>query len=159
MRYSMEQKFAGQEAEAFSAIESILLPNGFRITRSEDSILELKGRGMQSSRENPVRGATVVEVKAREGVLHLDARLGGVVFMVLFVCLFPVLLLGSFAVAPMFESGGGVASLNTEVYRGMAVWAVLGPLAGVWIRHRTIVALKDMMDNAVACAGRGSKME
>lgn len=155
MNYSTARKFSGQEALAFSAIEATLLPNSFRITRSEASLLELKGRGMQSTKEDPVRGATVVLVEARDGFLHLNARLGGVLFMVIFVCLFPVLLTGSFAVAPMIKSGGGIASLSTEALYGMAVWSVLGPLMGLWIRHRTIESLRAMLENAIVCAGRG----
>ncbi len=155
MHYCTEREFSGQEALAFSSIEATLLPNSFRITRSEVSLVELKGRGMQSTKEDPVRGATVVEVEARGGVLYLNARLGGVLFMVLFVCLFPVFLIGGLAIAPLFESGGGVASLNKEALSGMAIWAVVGPLMGFWIRHRTIVSLNDMLENAIVCAGRG----
>jgi hypothetical protein len=102
MHFSAKRQFQGTNATAFSTIESILLPNNFRLIKSEPSRLKMAGRGMQSSKENPVRGATEVVIEARAGQL----------------------------------------------------WLVLGPLMGLWIRRRTIQALEDMLDSAVASAGR-----
>jgi len=65
MRYSTKRQFAGDASVAFSAVEATLLPNGFRIAETHPHQLVLKGPGMQSTKENPVRGATEIVVEAR----------------------------------------------------------------------------------------------
>ena len=154
MQYSTKRRYSGNESAAFSAVESTLLPNGFRIIHSGPTRLELKGRGMQSTKENPVRGATEISVETAGGSLRLNAKLGGVRFMAFFVCLFPLLLWGSFAVTGLLKSGDGGSVFEAKALYGAAVWLVIGPLMTVWIRKRTISALDDMMDNAVVSAGR-----
>lgn len=154
MRYAATRAHSGSAASALKIVEETLLPNGFRIVEAGASRLELKGPGMRSSKENPLRGATRVVVDAHDGVLHLDASLGGVVWLSLFVCLFPPalwLILGLAALARP-ESGEGL--LASKSLYGVGIWLVLGPAMSFWFRKRTIDALETMLINAAIGSGR-----
>ena len=154
MRYSTKRRLAGDKAFAFSAVESTLVPNGFRVVDANPHRRVLKGPGMQSTRENSVRGATKITVEVEGETLHLRAELNGVLFMAMFVCIFPVLLWAGFAVAGLLSSAESTAALSGKALVGAAVWFVVGPALALWIRRRTTRALDDMMDNAVVFAAR-----
>lgn len=154
MRYSARRPFSGDPAAALQAVETTLLPNGFRLVKSSPSHLEWKGPGMQSSKENPLRGATEILFQARDGFLKLDASLGGVRAMSLFVCLFPLVLWGGFAVAGLMKPRDDGGAFMTSALWGVGIWLILGPALSLWFRRRTTRALEDMLANAAACARR-----
>ncbi len=154
MQYSAKRRFTGDQAVAFSAIEATLLPNGFRVVDTSPHRRILKGPGLQSTRENPVRGATKVVVEVEGETLRLRAELNGVLFMALFVCIFPLSLWAGFAVAGLLSSAESASPLSGKALVGAAVWVVVGPALALWIRRRTIRALDDMLNNAVVFAVR-----
>lgn len=154
MRYSAKRRFTGDQAVAFSTVEATLLPNGFRVVDTNPHRRVLKGPGLQSTRESPVRGATKIVVEVEGETLHLRAELNGVLFMALFVCIFPVLLWAGFAVAGLFSSAESAAALSGKAFVGAAVWVVVGPVLARWIRRRTTRALDDMLASAVVVAAR-----
>ena len=154
MHYSIRREFTGSESAALSAIESILLSVNFRIVESSASRLALVGRGIRSTKENPLRGATEIEVETKSGSVSLNAKLGGVRSMALFVCSFPVLLWAILAISASLKSGDAAAVMNGKALIGAAVWLVIGPVLAVWIRRRTIDSLEDMLENALALAKR-----
>ena len=154
LNYSTRREFNGDEPLAFETIQSILLSNGFRLIESTQRAMKLKGRGMQSTKENPLRGATEISVDIREGELLLSARLGGVRFMVFFVMLFPLAMFGFFALAPYIAGGWEADIQQGEPWYGLVAWLVLSPLLSLWIRKRTVTALDDLLENAVVRAAR-----
>ena len=154
MRYTTTRAYSGATVDALRVIEETLLPNGFHIVKSDASRLELRGPGMWSSKENPIRGATVVSVEARDSVLHLDTSLGGVARLARFACVFPIVLwfvLGLMS-ATKAEAGG---LLTTKSLYWIGIWLVVGPALAFWIRRRTIGALDTMLLNASFGTGRG----
>lgn len=157
MRYLKTLEYSGSEATVISTIENALLPNDFRILDKGSTMIDLRGPGMTSNRQNPIRGATHIHIEARDGRLHLQANLGGVLFMVLFVCLFPVLMCGGFALAPVFTSNEGLSAFNREALQFLLVWLVVSPILSLWIRKCTVRALDNLLENAALIAARGEE--
>lgn len=152
MRFSATRSFAGNASEALRIAEAALLPNGFRIVDTSASRLKFKGRGMQSTKENPIRGATEVTIEAQDSVLKLDASLGGVVGLSLFAAILPIALWATVTLPGQLKSPDGVFTPKTLYGAGM--WVVGVPALTFWLRKRTINALEDMLASA-SYAGRG----
>lgn len=155
MRYETQHDFEGSAEAALQAVEQALVPNGFRLVDSGPHRNEYAGRGMNSSRENPLRGATRIEVAAATRVLRLHADLGGVRRLALFVCIFPLVLWAGLTLAPMVARGGDRMEIGMAGMIGTAVWLIVGPLLAWTIRRRTVRALDDLLGGAAAVAARG----
>ena len=69
--------------------------------------------------------------------------------MALFFWIFPVVLWGGFALAPLLGLMEGEKAVNTEALKGMVVWIVLAPLLTAWLRHRTCKALEVLLESAL----------
>ncbi|MDE3271862.1 hypothetical protein [Pseudoalteromonas sp. G4] len=141
MKYSAQMDCQSEADIDFSSVETTLLPNGFRVIKKDDTSIEFTGRGMNSTKEDPIRGATKISLMAKSGLLHLNANLGGVLFMSLFVCLFPPLLILSLSYFNSSDSG---------VLNLLWIWLVMGPMIAYWIRQRTVKSLKIMLENTIA---------
>ncbi len=153
MNYSISQNFTGNRFSALETIQSIFLPNGFRLIKLENDFLQLKGRGMHSTKEDPIRGATEISIDFIGDQIRLEAKLGGVFFMMLFATLFPLLLFGSILVYPYLTAHSEVATTSLGQWTSVGMWIVLGPAMGWWIRRRTINSLHDALDNAILRSG------
>ncbi len=157
MRYETELTYRGDSEAALAAIEQTLMPNGFRLVESGASRSVWAGRGMRSSRENPLRGATEIELRAVGGVLRLQAVLGGVKRMALFVILFPIILWAGLSLAPMIANGDDRMSIGWAGMIGVGLWLIIGPLLAWSFRRRTVQALDDLLANAAAHAARETR--
>jgi len=140
MKYSAQVDGLLQDSIDFSSVESTLLPNGFRVIKKDESSIEFTGRGMNSTKEDPIRGATKISLIAESGILHLTANLGGVLFMSLFVCFFPPLLILFLSYFNSNDSG---------VTNHLWVWLIMGPMIAYWVRRRTVKSLNILLENTV----------
>ena len=152
--YLASRKFSGKAEPAISAIETTLLPNSFKVTKATAATIELKGPGLRSTKENPIRGASEIKVEARHGKLHLEASLCGIRFLAIFVIVFPFLLMATLALLPVILAGGDFEQFNPSILLIMAPWVLISPMAVVWMRKRTMRALDDMLENAVVLGER-----
>ena len=143
MNYSTSLAYNLMDEFDFTPIESSLLPNGFQIMRSSYNKLELRGRLMQSTGEDPLCGATKLYFHADNGMLKMTVKLGGVLFMTLFVLIFPPLL---WLMLSGFDT--------TDGFWGIVPWLVISPFIILWIRWRTVKALNVMLANAIFCSNR-----
>lgn len=157
-----------QEAVRFATV--ILCQNGFKIERQNTNGIVLSGPGLQSTRQNPLLGASQVELSAERTTLALEAELGGVDSMRRFLIVLP-LALGMVFFSLSIVTGGVVVAVNFGQAKQMladpghwwlwlmplwpvwpiAPWMVLGPLMSRWMRSRTERALETLVHNA-ACA-------
>ncbi len=128
MKYSAKMDFKSEADIDFSSVESTLLPNGFRLIKKDDTSIEFTGRGINSTKEDPIRGATKISLIAQPGILYLNANLGGILFMSLFVCLFPPLLI---LTLDYFNTSD---SSNINYFWG---WLIIAPVIVYWLRRRT----------------------
>jgi hypothetical protein len=153
--YLTSKKFSGKTEAAISSIETTLLPNNFKVTKTTQTTIELTGPGLRSTKENPIRGASEIKIEARNGKLHLEASLCGIRFLAIFVIAFPFLLMATLAFLPVILAGGDFSEFNPFILLIMAPWVFISPMAVVWMRKRTMRALDDMLDNAVVLGERG----
>ncbi|MDU0355937.1 hypothetical protein RS130_20415 [Paraglaciecola aquimarina] len=135
MKYTSSIYIGTEDSIDFSTAESTLLPNGFKVLYKSANSIVFTGTVMQSTKEAPIRGATRIALKLEAGLLKLDANLGGVLWMSIFVCLFPPLL--------VFFIGGA----SDDYFNAILPWLLIGPAMSYWLRHRTIRALRTMLEN------------
>jgi hypothetical protein len=157
MRYETERNYRGSEEAVLAAVEQTLEPNGFRLVESGAGRHAWAGRGMRSSKENPLRGATEIHLRCSGGVLRLHAALGGVRRMAIFVIIFPIVLWSGLTLAPMIASGGDRMSIGWTGMIGVGLWLIVGPLLAWSFRRRTVQALDDLLENAAAHAARDAR--
>lgn len=150
---------------------SILTNNGFTIVTRNESTACLTGPGLNSTRQNPLLGASKIQLVLQEDRICLDAELGGVDSMQRFLVRFPLIL--GLGLGMIFGVGGGVLfgqqfgiGFGVPWARGwswmlfavgtallpIAPWLILAPLLAGAIRQRTQLALNTLVSNAVLMA-------
>lgn len=78
MQYSNSAHFSGDSQRLLAAASTILMTNGFEVVRQDRQQIEFVGPGLNSTRQNPLLGASRVVVRVQDGRLSVDAELGGV---------------------------------------------------------------------------------
>ena len=149
-----------------SAVQT-LTNNGFAIVdRSEDSVT-LHGPGLNSTRQNPLLGATRIKLALNGKTLDADAELGGVQRMQRFLSRLPFLLglgLGLFfgvgggiLFGQLFGVGFGVPWAQGSQWLLFAIcvsmlpvapWLFISPLMSRSIQKRTEDAITTLVRNA-----------
>jgi len=172
MNYTRSIPFAGAPGKALASAPATLAANGFQITDKRDSLLEMVGPGMTSTRQNALVGATKICIRAGRGQLELEADLGGARAMRRFVRVLPLALATGFAVlfgpvmgiifGQVFGVGFGVPFAPGWLWLAFAVplavlpgvpGAFLSPMIARSVHSRTLRALDTLLANMEA-AGR-----
>jgi hypothetical protein len=153
--------------EILQAALTVLTNNGFTIVNRDEFTAHLTGPGLNSTKQNPLLGASRIHLALAGNQMRLDAELGGVETMRRFLMTFPFLLglgLGLlFAILMGFfgqQSGDGLGGSSAEGWTWIlmvfgytmipvAPWLVLSPLIVKRIRTRTQQALDALLTNAI----------
>lgn len=151
MTYEDSVDYAGDPGRAIGTAKTVLFANNFILEEESSRVLVFRGPGMNNTRQNPVSGATVIELRAEEGSLAMTAHLGGVRFMKRFLLIFPIGLAaglaGVFAIVfPMTNPDFDWRLLGIP-FLAVSPWAVLGPLMARWVKKRTQTALHGFLVN------------
>jgi hypothetical protein len=155
MHHTQSLDFRGDPAPAFALATATLTASGFRLVAQTARSLEFAGAGMNSTRGNPLLGASQITLTADAGRIELQAELGGVrrmrrflVVLLLGLSLLDVVVFGlQFHV---FQGAPNWPKLLLVTAGPIAPWIVLGPLLVRLIRRRTIKALHPLLFNMVA---------
>lgn len=145
-----------------------LTNNGFAIVNRDKNSANLTGPGLNSTRQNPLLGASAIHLELQGQQLRLDAELGGVVSMQRFIMRFPFLLglglglffgvVGGVVFGRQFGVGFGVPWAQGLTWMLLAIgggmlpvspWLFLSPMMSSMIRTRTQNALTTLVTNAV----------
>ena len=153
MTHTASVKLAGDPARALDLAATVLASNGFRLERRDEQPLVAVGRGMLSTKQNPLTGAGRVALTRIGGELRLEADLGGLRAMARFLVALPLGMVVALGVA-WAATGGTRSPVPWQAALALAPWAVIAPLMIVWIRRRTIIALDDLLASLAAHAGR-----
>jgi hypothetical protein len=164
--YIKTTDFSGPAERVLAAAITTLTNNGFAIVDRSDVEATLAGPGFNSTRQNPLVGASRITIAARGHTLHVNAELGGVESMRRFLMRFPFLLglgLGAFFAVfggvffgQLFGVGFGApgmagwrwAALTLTMGLLLSVpWIVISPMMVRTIRRRTHRALDVLVDN------------
>ena len=149
-----------------------LTNNGFAIVKREGNFVDLAGPGLNSTRQNPLLGASRVRLELHGHELSLDAELGGVETMRRFLMRFPFILglglglvfgiVGGVAFGRQFGVGFGVPWAQGLTWMLFAIggamlpvfpWLFLSPMMSKTVRTRTQSALTTLVTNAVQLHG------
>lgn len=167
--YSTSMSHNESTASVVEAVKTILVSNEFRIEEASDRHLVATGPGLNSTKQNPLLGATLIELDVSDHNVELYAELGGVDRMRSFLTQFPWILgsglgllfasLGSAlqGFALPFGLGPAVGRPDLDwLLNGLAVgllpvapWIIVSPLMSNWIQQRTEHALDTLTANAV----------
>src|SRR5205085_9122934 len=115
--------FTGRTAKALDIAKSTLLPLGFQVVSSSDYELRATGPGLNSTRENQLKGISEAAIIVRSSAIEMKAVLGGVRKMKMFLTLF------SLGMALLFLTVFGVLALSIPTFRHW--WVFLIPLAAL----------------------------
>lgn len=172
--YSTSSKLSNGVPEAMNASVTTLTNNGFAIRERADDSAVLTGPGLNSTKQNPLLGATRINLKVQDGQLVANAELGGVESMQRFVTRFPILLcvgLGLFfGVLAAVQVGLGPAIPGWQgwqlVLLAMLIamipglpWLFLGPMVGRITLTKTQNAIQTLVQNATFATDAGSSVQ
>src|SRR4051794_35279769 len=92
MEYSRTVPFTGRASKALEVARSTFLPQGFQLTANTDYELKVTGPGINSTRENPLKGISEASIIIRPSMsaIEMVATLGGVRKMKRFLAFFPL---------------------------------------------------------------------
>lgn len=166
--FSTSAETARRADDVLLAALTILTQNGFAIVSRDKYSASLTGPGLNSTKQNPLLGASAIHLELHGQQLHLDAELGGVDSMRRFLMRFPFMLglglglffgvVGGVVFGRQFGVGFGVPWAQGVTWMLFAVgvamlpvtpWLILSPMMSRTIRSRTENALTTLVTNAV----------
>ena len=138
MVYRKTVMFEGDPDEVVDAAAQGLVHHGFRV-RKVSGGLEADGPQMRGNRENPMRGAGHVVVRAASGRLTVEADLAGLKTLVGFVLIFPPVLSAGLMIGLggqwlAARSLGGVAERSLPGSKWRSHRGCRRQSAGQWVR-------------------------
>ena len=166
--YSVSLPANDDTFDSLTKVVRSLTSVGFSVVKQDERRVELRGPGLRSTKQNPLLGATKIELRSTNRSVQMDAELGGVQTMQKFLTWFPPLL--GLTLAVLFTLGGGITFGQAfgigfgvpwapgwkwiVVSFGFAFlpilpWLVLSPLMIRMIRKRTILALEKLLQSAI----------
>jgi hypothetical protein len=153
MDYSKTVAFEGTPSKALQVAKSILLPLGFQLSPGNGDELRATGPGINSTRENPLKGISTASIIVRASAIEIKATLGGVEKMKKFLIFFPL------GMAILLMIVFGVLALNLPALRrpifflipllALSPWLFLAPLISRMIGRKTVQAIDTMLNNMV----------
>lgn len=152
MQINLTRTCAGDPAPAFDLAAQVLVANGFRLERRDAQSLVAVGRGMTSSRQNPLTGAGRIVLTRSGRDLRLEADYGGVRALTRFLIALPLAIFVAYGVAWLL-SGAGRGPLPPQAALALAPWLILSPLMIAMMRRRTARALDDLLASLAASTG------
>jgi hypothetical protein len=167
-RFEVEVREVEDIERTFSNAVHVLETVGFKILSCDKQHAELQGPGLNSTKQNPLLGATAIQLRCTNNTIKLDATLGGVATMERFLKWFPLGL--GMALGTLFAFVGGIGfgralgvpfgvpwaqGLNWIVVAyalallPISPWLFISPWLIGMIRKRTMEALNTLLHNAV----------
>lgn len=151
--YSKTVPFAGRAARALSVAQSAFINQGFEIVANSDYELRVKGPGISSTRQNPLKGVSEASIIIRSSAIEIKAILGGAQKMKTFLRLFPL------GMALFFLLVFGVLAWTLPVLRhvwifliplaALSPWLFLAPVMGRTIENKTRQAVDTLLSNMI----------
>ena len=170
--YSKTVPFAGHTAKALDAARTTFMNQGFQIIASSDDELRVTGPGLNSTKENPLKGVSEASIIIRASAIEMKAILGGTEKLSKFLRIFPLGLALFFLLAIGITFGvialakgltlpelrqwwwiGLIAFLAPAL--ALSPWIFLSPIMIRWIENRTVQAIDTLLNN-MAVMGKDS---
>ena len=153
MRYDTSIPFHGDSEKAMKLAADALTSSNFRIDAFSGNQLRFTGPGMNSNRENPLRGFSTGEISISAGSITFRGEMGAIqkfrLFLTLFIAgmaLFFVILFGVILRHKIAPQAKYIAPLP------LAPWIVLIPLFARQTRKRAEKAIDTLLNNMAQMA-------
>ncbi len=151
MEYSKTVPFAGRGSKALDVARSTFVGQGFQIVADGDDELRVRGPGLNSTRDNPLKGVSDASIIIRASAIEFKAILGGAQKLKTFVRVFPL------CMALFFLTAFGVLAWFLPVFRhwwifliplpALSPWLFLAPMIGRSIEKKTVQAVDTLLSN------------
>lgn len=157
-RHRAEARVDGEVNDAVRRAVDMLAMTGFTIQSRQPGAARLTGPGLNSTKQNPLLGASAIELRSDRGKLVLDADLGGSRFLGLFAKWFPpalaLMISVFFLVLVALGAMPTSALVPVAIVAGLqlVIWAIIGPRIGRRVKRRTVEALDNLVHNASSSA-------
>ncbi|MBL8871182.1 MAG: hypothetical protein JNK90_15400 [Planctomycetaceae bacterium] len=167
-KFEVEVRNVDDASRTFMHVVEVLDSVGFKILSCDKQHAELSGPGLNSTKQNPLLGASAIQLRCQNDSIKLGASLGGVATMERFLRWFPLglgFILGTlFAVlggfgfgramgvpfgVPWAQGFNWVVVAYTLAFLPVCPWFLIGPWMVRMIRKRTTAALEALLQNAV----------
>jgi len=165
MAYNASRPFHGDFDKALDLAIAALTALGFRLESRTTDSARLTGPGMNSNRQNPLLGASRLDINLHQGQLDLAADLGAAERLMQFTRVFPIAVNGALGLSLLVSFGIAFAGwapiflwlvpvVAIALLNG-AVWAILGPRIARSIHQRSCRGL-DALLNTMVVTGQQS---
>lgn len=144
----------GDVKESLDRAVTNLTTNGFVIEERRPELVSLSGPGLRSTNQNPVLGASNVEIRSGIAELSMSAELGALRSLNRFVTWFPppltlLIVLPWAVLVPLgVVPKGALWPVAIVVGVQLPVWALIGFWIRRSLRRRTVKALDSVVRNA-----------
>ena len=147
-QYRKSIAFTGDRTKVFEFAIMALTSVGFRLEAQSSSSLQFTGPGMNSSRENPLTGASLISLSVQEDELTLEAELGGLKRIRQVLIMLPAGLALLFLVlfGFLFRNRGFPFILFVSILP-LSPWLILTPVLSHVMQKRTHRALDTFLHN------------
>ena len=150
--YLSTSVISGPPEAAIRVVRDALMANAFTITSLSPTAFEATGPGLSSSNQNALLGVSKATFRAEQGLLHVEAELGGAARLGLFVMVFPFVL-GGILIITLSAVNRPKALLAPLL--AVAPWVVIGPLMARMFRRRTEKAINALLLSAASISETG----
>lgn len=157
--YSKTVPFVGHAAKALDVARTTFMSQGFQIVTNSDYELRVTGPGLNSTKENPLKGVSEASIIIRAPAIEIKANLGGTQKLNKFLRIFPL------GMALLFLIVFGVTALILPDFRqwwvflilvlALSPWLFLSPIMIRWIEKRTVEAVDTLLNNMVVMGKDG----
>jgi len=155
--YEATENFRGDARRVMDCLATSLTAAAFRIESAGESTLLAIAPRMYNTRQNPLLGASRIELRVAGSSLSARAELGGVAWLMRLV---GIILIGvamlELPLAFLLPGWGKITiPLRLLIMEGpLLPWIVLLPLMGGWMRGRARKAVDALLHNATIMASR-----
>lgn len=155
MIYETSTPFRGDTRQAMRIAADTLSANNFRIESTTETSIRFSGPGLNSNRDNPLRGISEGEISVHTGAVHFRGNLGALrkfrLFLILFI--FGLGLTLGIVFTIVFRNKPGAEHVGYLAALPLAPWIVLIPLITRRMRIKAQQAVDTLLNNMAQMAG------
>ena len=145
MQYETSVPFTGPANIAIEAARLQLMANGFKLDQLTETELIATGKGMYSTKQNPIVGVSHIRITVSSDSIEIIAELGGVKSMQWFLYIFPPALVLLSIIFKFIRSSTWHGPRTALL--AVLPWVVVSPLMARWIKNRTTRAVDTLAHN------------
>jgi hypothetical protein len=149
IKYETSVEFIGNLDSAINMAKNIFATNGFKMNQIDQTKLSVTGPGMNSTKQNPIRGLSRGELNFTGETLEFKGELGGIAFVKKFLKFFPLALgtgMTVFFVGLLYFTRQNIL-FGFIPLLAVAPWLFISPVISRRIQKKTEDAIATTLEN------------